>query len=133
MTSERQRILKMVEEGRITAEEGARLIDALDTAEGATAKAGRGPQRPPVPPLPGRVVRIRVLDAETGVEKVNFWIPLALARLAGAMIPEAQRLEMERYGIRFSDLIHAVEAGTAGTVADIHDNERGDRVEMTIE
>jgi len=132
MTSERQRVLKMVEEGRITAEEGARLIDALDAAEGSTAKSGRGPQRQQTA-SPGRLVRIRVLDAATGGEKMNFAIPLALARLAGVMIPEAQRLEMERHGIRFNDLINAVESGQTGTMADIRDNDRGERVEMTIE
>jgi len=132
MTSERQRVLKMVEEGKITAEEGARLIDALDAAEGSPAKAGRGPQRQQTS-SPGRLVRIRVLDATTGTEKVNLGIPLALARLAGAMIPEAQRLEMERHGIRFNDLITAVESGQTGTMADLRDNDRGERVEMTIE
>jgi len=40
---------------------------------------------------------------------------------------------MERHGIRFNDLITAVESGQTGTMADLRDNDRGERVEMTIE
>lgn len=133
MTQERQRILKLVEEGKLTAEEGARLMDALDSAEGTPARGGKGRERASFGSSEGRIVRIRVVEAQTGIERVNFGIPLALARLAGTLVPAAQRMELERHGIHFGDLISAVESGETGTMAEVRDNDRGERVEISIE
>ena len=62
-TEERMKILKMISEKQITADEGARLLETLREPQGRadTAKA--------------RWLRIRVTDRATGRAKVNVSIP----------------------------------------------------------
>jgi len=73
-TEERMQILKMVSEKKITAEEGARLLSALEPEKkmGAAVVVG-GPSSP-------RWFRIRVTDLETGKSKVNVNLPMSLSR-----------------------------------------------------
>ena len=60
---ERMRILKMIEEGKISAEEGAKLLSAL-------SESRRGPNPPMPPRMPGaaRWLRVRVTDGSYRVE-----------------------------------------------------------------
>ncbi|HRQ24996.1 MAG TPA: hypothetical protein PLF42_16330, partial [Anaerolineales bacterium] len=69
------KILKLIEEGKISAEEGAKLLSALsDSSRGIPA-----PPRPPgVPGGPARWLRVRVTDTRTGRSKASVQIPLAL-------------------------------------------------------
>ena len=75
MTSveERMKILKMIEEGKISADEGAKLLATL--AEGRRSsldsKLPRGPGAP-------RTLRVRVTDIASGRSKASVQIPLAL-------------------------------------------------------
>lgn len=133
MNEERLRILKMVEEGKLSAEEGARLIEAMDApAGGATGSRPRAAGSSSVLGG-GRFVKIRVVDSLSGHEKINLNIPLGFAKLLSSLVPESQREQLEQHGINVSDLLHAVESGQTGTIAEIHDNDRGEHVEVTIE
>jgi len=73
MTSieERMKILKMIEEGKISAEEGAKLLAAL-------AEGRRGPLDPSAPGKPGRpgaprTLRIRVTDIIPRLRCKSHW------------------------------------------------------------
>ncbi|MCX7838961.1 MAG: hypothetical protein N2559_05835, partial [Anaerolineae bacterium] len=71
---ERMQILKMIENKQITAEEGAKLLAALeehDRAESTTKVK-------PSPATSGKWFRVRVTDLKTGKRKVNVNIPLGL-------------------------------------------------------
>ncbi len=76
MTSveERMKILKMIEEGKISAEEGAKLLAAL--AEGRRGSLGPTQSRGPGAP---RTLRIRVTDIGTGRSKASVQIPLGIS------------------------------------------------------
>jgi hypothetical protein len=75
--TEKLRILKMLEEKKITAEEAARLLEALD----------RVGSRPSERELKRRWVHIRV--EKDGDETVNVKVPLALLKLGFRLAPHA--------------------------------------------
>ncbi len=70
---ERMKILKMVEDGKISAEEGARLLAALTKGERKRA-AAEGPAE-------GRWLRVRVTDLASGKASVNLNLPAGLVNV----------------------------------------------------
>ena len=130
MTSveERMKILKMIEEGKISAEEGAKLLAAL-------AEGRRGPLDPAVPGKPGRpgaprMLRIRVTDIGSGRSKASVQIPLALVD-AGMKIGAHFAPEVE--GVDMSNVMDAMRSGVTGKIIDVIDDEDGEHVEIYIE
>lgn len=83
MSEDRARILNMLAEGKINAEEAERLLDALDARTAAPAatvpglSAIKGDPAPLINALP-KFLHVKV-DGEEG-EKVDVKIPLALVR-----------------------------------------------------
>lgn len=129
MNEERMRILKMIQEGTLSAEEGARLLDALESPEEQTFRPGEEGQTRGK----GRFLRIRVSDSVTGGEKVNLAVPIGLAKMLSSLVPESQRQRIETYGIRFEDLIKNVESGKVGKVVDIDSHDQDEKIEISIE
>ena len=124
-TEERLQILKMIEEGKISATEGAELLRALDTKS----------DRPVAPePLKGasapRWFRVRVTDVNTGRNKVNINIPMGLVNVG---IKMGARFAPEIEGQQLEDILDAVRSGQLGKVMDITDDEDGERVEIFVE
>ena len=114
---ERMQILKMIEEGQITAEEGAKLLDALE-ATGAEERAA-----------PARWFRVRVTDMETGKHKVNINLPLGLLNI-GAKIGAKFSAPFD---LDIDEVVRAVREGARGKIVDLEDTEDGERVEIYIE
>lgn len=77
METEKLRILKMLEDKKITADEAAKLIDALDRAD----------SRPSERDLKRRWIHVRV--EQDGDETVNIRVPLALLKLGFKLAPHA--------------------------------------------
>ncbi len=121
-SEERMRILKMVQEGKISAEEGARLLQALKE----TAPADRPRRRR----LSGRWLRVHVTD-ERGRAKVNVNLPL---RLVDAALGIAEQFvpEVEMAGI-VDALDEAIQDGLMGKIVEVHDEEDGEHIEIFIE
>jgi hypothetical protein len=119
---ERMRILKMVEEGKITPEEGSKLLAALrDT---------RKEQRPPAPPRPPNKgwLRVRVTDIATGRTKVNVNLPLGLIdagmNIATQFAPD----------VNFGQIADAVRSGEMqGKIVDVYDEDGGEHVEVFVD
>ena len=130
MTSveERMKILKMIEEGKISAEEGAKLLSAL--AEGR--RSSSDPAVPGQPGMPGgsRFLRIRVTDIRSGRSKASVQIPLALVD-AGMKIGAHFAPEVE--GVDMSNVMDAMRSGVTGKIIDVIDDEDGEHVEIFIE
>ncbi len=121
---ERMRILKMIQEGKITAEEGAKLLAAL--------REGRKDLQPAPPTPPGRLnkgwLRVRVTDMKTGKTKVNVNLPLGLVdagmNIATQFAPE----------VNFSQIADAVRSGQLeGKIVDVMDEEDGEHIEVFVD
>jgi hypothetical protein len=125
MSEERARILQMVSDNKIDAQEGARLLGALnDTSPGPAAgveTAGAGA---------ARWFRVRVTDLETGRAKVNVNLPLSLVkiglRLGARFSPEVEELDWD-------ELLVAIQDGAAGKLVEVEDIEDGEKVQVYVE
>lgn len=123
---ERMKILKMIEEGKISADEGSKLLSALsDTRRGMPM-----PPRPPGMGGPARWLRIRVTDTRTGRSKASVQIPLALVD-AGMKIGAHFAPEVE--GVDMSNVMEALRMGVMGKIIDVTDEEDGEHVEIFVE
>lgn len=125
-SEERMQILKMVENRQITAEDGAKLLAALETN-------GTGePSVPsPSPSTQGRWFRVRVTDLVTGRRKVNVNIPLGLVDVGLKMGAKFAPAGLE--GIDMKQILAAIKAGGEGKVVDVEDEEDGEHVEIFVE
>jgi len=123
-SEERMKILKMIEEGKLSAEEGTKLLAALSEK--------RGPTSARMPGMPGgaRWMRIRVTDIRTGRSKASVQIPLALVD-AGMKIGAHYAPEVE--GVDMSNVMEAVRSGVVGKIIDVTDEEDGEHVEIYVE
>jgi hypothetical protein len=127
MSDELATVLRLVSEGRLTAEEAAPIIEAL------TRQAPRhpGPTSPPgrtTPPGPGkgRGRRIRIQITERGRRVIDVRVPLAFAAMAARMVPGIP----DSYAAMIKE---AVETDQVGPIVDLTEDEDGDAVLITIE
>lgn len=118
-----ERVLRLVAEGHLSAEEAGPILDAL---------ADRAPRPPAAPdpeaPTPGgagpaRALRIEV--HESGRMVVNLRVPLSLGRAAINRVPGISDLTSER-------IREAIEAGIKGPIVEAEDRD-GDGVKISIE
>jgi hypothetical protein len=118
---ERLAILRMIEQGKITAEEGARLLTALGNRQKSQAAApetsGSGK---------ARYLRIRVTDSVTGQQKVRVNVPIGLVSLGLRFVPESA-------GVNVQAIRQAIESDMTGHVVDVLDEEGGNHVEILLE
>lgn len=137
--SEKEKILQMVKDGKITVNEGMELLDALGPAE--TGEAGSG-----LAGLSDRFLRVRV---DNDKAKVNVNIPLRLLKVTSKLvnigmgcIPEDARREMKKKGvdiskIDFEELVLMIDQGLVdGKLVDVdaEDPEHGrTKVEVYVE
>lgn len=122
MTSpdERIRILKLVEGGQVSAEEGARLLEAIGESD-ARARASAGPPRS---------LRVRVTDLSTHRPKVNITIPVSLV---GIGLKLGARLAPRAAGTTADEILRAIEGGATGRIFEMQDLEEGERIEISVE
>jgi hypothetical protein len=119
---ERMKILKMIDEGKITAEEGAKLLATLTESRKTIKKTS-------INPAPGgaRWLKVRVTDMVTGKAKATVNLPLGLVD-AGLNIASKYAPE-----VAFDELVEAINAGAEGRIIDVFDEEDGEHVEIFIE
>ena len=121
-SSERMKILEMLQEGTIKAEEAAKLLDALE--EGGEVESR---------PEPGKVLKIRVSDKQSGAVKVNVGLPLAFARFLKDLIPASERARIESQGVDLDAVFATLDSGTQGKLVDVEDVRDGHLIEIWIE
>jgi hypothetical protein len=118
---ERMQILNMIQNGQVSAEEGAKLLAAL--------KAG-AKESPPTEGSQPRWFRVRITDLKTGKSKVNVNIPMALVnvgmKMGARFVPEAE-------GVDYDELAAAIRSGAQGKVIDVEDEESEEHVEIFVE
>jgi hypothetical protein len=122
-TEERLRVLKMIEEGTITAQQGAQLLEAMQDGKRQKEK-----ESPPARSKQPRRLRIRVTDLETGQHKVNINMPWGLVGVGAKM-----GARFAPHDIDIEELMAAIEGGSEGRVIDVIDEEDNERVEIFVE
>jgi hypothetical protein len=131
---ERVRILQMLQEGKISADAAAQLLQAMGEGEPAPVPAPQ-PDRaaPPAPLEPGRSprwLRVRVTDTDSGRPRVNVRLPISLVNL-GLKLGAKYTPEIE--GLDVQALIEAAQTGDSGAFVDVYDEEDGEHVEVFLE
>ncbi len=122
-TEERMKILKMIEEGKVSAEEGAKLLSALASANRPTATSGLSASS-------AKWLRVRVTDVHTGRSKATVQIPISLME-AGMKIGAHFAPEID--GVNMDQLMEALRTGVTGKIIDVTDDEDGEHVEIFVE
>jgi hypothetical protein len=115
---ERLQILKMIEGGQVTAEEGARLLEALEEPS-RRERSGGSP----------RWFRVRVTDLNTGKHNVNITLPLKVLDI-GAKIGSKFAAPAD---IDIEAIVRVIKEGAEGKIIDVEDSEEGERVEVYVE
>ena len=119
MNEERMRILKMLEEGKISVEEATQLIEAVEAPRETEVMTQGKP----------KWLKVRVQDGED--EKVSVNLPLSLARVAMKFIPQQAKDKMEAQGIDMDVLLHEVTETKIGKLVEVQDGD--EYVEVWIE
>ena len=122
-SEERLRILKMLEEGTVTADEAAKLLQAL-TAGGPGGSLRAAGARDP------RWLRVRITDTRTNQNKVSINIPMGLVKTGIRM---GARFVPSDADINYQDLMDAIQGGETGKLLEMVDEEQGERVEIWAE
>jgi len=125
ITEERMQILKMIEEGKISAQEGLELMNALD--QGSLEESISAPRK-------AKWLKVRVMTMDNKVKsKVN--LPISLVdiglKLGAAYSPELKESGLNK--IDFKEILEAVKNGAEGKLVDFEDDERQERVEIFVE
>lgn len=121
MTDERLQILRMVEQGKVSAEEAVKLLEALgDDSSAQPARARRS----------NRMIRVRVIEGER--TKINVNLPLELARVALGFVPkDALRVSVGGEHLDVDAIMRMLEEGLEGKVVDVEDEDT--KVEVIVE
>jgi hypothetical protein len=122
---ERLRVLRMIQNGQITASEGARLLEALREHERDQVEEGRQAtnQRQRV-----RLFHIRVTDLKTGQQKIDLRMPWSLVNVGVNMGARFAHKE-----IKIEEFITAVQSGATGKIMSLVDEDEGELVEVFVE
>jgi hypothetical protein len=129
-TEERMRILMMIQEGKISAAEGARLIEALEEINEPSPPTSPRSAASPVSGKKPHHLRVLITDTDTGKARINVSLPVSLIdsglRMGARFAPEIEGLEMD-------DLNAWLNSGEIGQIVDIFDEEDGEHIEVFLE
>lgn len=118
---ERSRILRLIEDRQVTAEQASQLLDALDELD-APVRPGERRRNP--------IIHVRTTGLNERKQKivVNANLPLSLLRISLrlGLIPQVN-------GRALDELLGAIEKDVSGRLLDVQDLERGERVEIFVE
>jgi len=122
-TEERMKILKMINEGKITAEEGSKLLKTLGGSEKPKKVKGKISS--------SQWLRVRVTDMAKGKTKVNVNLPLKLLdaglNIASQFAPEMEDQQM------MDAVKEALHENMQGKIVDVIDEEDQEQIEIFIE
>lgn len=123
-TEERMKILQMIQDGKITAEDGAKLLAALAEAQSSPKARTMNRTRDP------RNMRVKVTDTKSGRTKVSVNLPLNLVdaglNIASNFMPD---MGIDTAG----EISNAINEGLSGKIIDVVDDEDGEHIEIFID
>lgn len=131
---DKKRILKMVEEGKISAEEGIKLLDALDnnshTPEIKKTQSVNADEffKIEKDSSKGKMLYVRVISSDGERVKVN--IPVEFLKILGSN-NSVGGVNLEKHNIDMDSILNAIENGFEGRIVEVDSND-GDRVIVEI-
>ncbi len=122
MNEEKMRILKLLEEKKISSAEAMELLEAL----GKAAPDAGGERK-------GRLLRIRVYEDGSSEPKVNINVPLGWAKFMAPFIEGKIKAKLadKGYDMDLGKIQEAIENQEPMKIVDVQDG--GDKVEIFIE
>ena len=121
---ERLKILQTLEEGKISAQEAATLLQALEEERHWATTAASGPSRE------RRHLRIRVSDLASGTMKMNITLPMGLVN---TVLHTGGRLAENLEGLDLQELEELITSSAASKSVETIDTEDNERVEVHVE
>jgi len=118
---ERLKILKMLEDKKITAEEAAKLLEALESSEKKESLSEKQ----------GKTLRIKVYEGDLSKPKVNVNIPLTLVKFIGKILPDKAKTKLDEHGVSFEQIMEMIEKEQVGKLVEVQ--EEDETVEIFIE
>ena len=125
MSDPLERVLELVAKGRLTAEEAAPILDALEARGTESAFAQGDDAGAPPNGNPGGARYARVEVKERGRRVVDLRVPISLGRFALSRIPGLSREQI-------TEVEQAVVSGARGPIFDVEDAD-GDGVRIVLE
>lgn len=118
---ERDRILHLVEEGKITAVEAAQLLDTLELEYTTSSEY-----------VQNRTLRVRATNTNLKRQRaqVTATIPVSVLKLTLAL---GARLLPQLESDTLEELLRRIESGSTGRLLDLQDIENGERIEFFVE
>ena len=125
-TDERMLILRMIEDGKVSAEEGAKLLSSISQEPEKRAKSMVSRKNSGG----AQWFRVRVSDSRTGKMKALVNLPIGLMdwglRVGAQFAPEMEGLDL-------GELSEILRSGADGKIVEVFDEEDGEHVEIFIE
>ncbi|MHB8088036.1 MAG: SHOCT-like domain-containing protein, partial [Anaerolineaceae bacterium] len=121
--TEKIKILQMIQNGKITAEQGIELLNACSTSEvkktalNAAASGSRTPS--------AEWVRVIVTDMISGKRRVNVRMPAGLVNTGTKF---GARLSIDRQNLDPAILRESIRSGKIGKILDVADDDEKERV-----
>lgn len=142
-TEERMKILQMLQEGQLSADAAAQLLQAV---EDEPSRGSAADDTPPVGEASTPAARtqngavsggrrprwlmVRVTDTETGRPRVNVRLPISLLSVG---LKLGSRFSPEIEGLDFDEIMRAIDSGETGAFVDVVDEDDGEHVEVFLE
>ncbi len=123
-TDERLKILKMVQEGKLSADQAVELLEMLDKSDSVN------PPKSSNLNLAGRWLRVRVTDTNTGKVRVNVRLPLSVV---SSGIKMGMKFSPQVEGLDVNQLMEVIQSGEMGQIVDVVDEEDGEHVEVFVD
>ena len=138
---ERIKILQMVQEGKISPEDAASLLEAIGSTPAQPQRDGpRAVRAEDVFPAADsdmaglgrrpRWLRVRVTDTDSGRPRVNVRLPISMVSVGLKM---GSRFAPQVEGLDADQLMSIIESGEMGQIVDVYDDEDGEHVEVFLE
>lgn len=122
MQDEKLKILEMVGGGKISPEEGVKLLQALEGSEPGQHVAG----------AKAKFLKVKVIDQLTGKTQVNVNLPVAIVKF-GLKMAEKFSPEMREAGLDWEDIHRMIQEGAEGKLVEVEDEKEHKKVEVWFE
>jgi hypothetical protein len=127
---ERLKVLKMVQEGKITVDEATELLQSLDEAPAKSSPPPAAASSASPAGSGKRWFRVRVTDGDSGRVRVNVRLPVGVVnaglKMGMKFVPQMEGMDVQA----LSELINS---GETGQIVDVYDDDDGEHVEVFIE